>query len=119
MRHRLWPDNRQRQLPVLRWFIEPSVYLDAVGHKLTDETEPAVLAYNGKVFDAVQCRVRGQSSRQWPKPPWKFFMPQGHNFEAPDILERSVDTFNLQSNYSDKSGMREIIMRRVMCIPAP
>ena len=42
-------------------------------------------------------------------PPWKFFFPQGHNFAAPDLLARAVDTINLQSNYSDKSYLREVL----------
>ncbi len=96
-------------LPILRWFIDPAVYADALAHKLTDLTEPAVIAWDGRVYDGVECRVRGQSSRLWPKPPWKFYFPQGHDFEAPEILDRAVDTFNLQASYSDKSYVREIL----------
>ena len=36
-------------------------------------------------------------------------MPQGHNFEAPGLIERPVDQFSLQSNYSDKTYVREIL----------
>jgi len=76
---------------------------------MTDETEAAVLFYDGTLYDAVQVRIRGQSAREWDKPPWKFFMPQGHDFQAPGLINRSVDTFNLQSNYADKSYTREIL----------
>ena len=36
-------------------------------------------------------------------------MPQGHNFEAPGLIERPVDTFNLQSGFADKTLVREIL----------
>jgi len=96
-------------LPILHWFMDPADYAAGVAHKLTDETEPAVLYYDGTVYDGVQTRARGQSARTWDKPPWKFFFPQGHNFSAPDLILQPVDTFNLQSNYSDKSYAREIM----------
>ena len=104
-------------LPIFHWFIEPADYsrasCTALGnpqcHGRTDETEPAVLFYGGKLWDGVQVRLRGQSSRFWNKQPWKFLFPQGHNFEAPDLIERSVDNLNLQSTYSDKSYVREVL----------
>ncbi|NIM02121.1 MAG: hypothetical protein GTN89_15325, partial [Acidobacteria bacterium] len=65
--------------------------------------------FEGTVYDGVEVRVRGQSARDWDKPPWKFFFPQGHNFSAPGLILQPVDTFNIQSNYSDKSYAREIM----------
>ena len=97
------------QLPILQWFMDPVDYQDALDHRYTDEHEPAVLYYDGTLYDGVEVRIRGQSARAWDKPPWKFFMPQGHDFEAPGLIHRSVDTFNLQSNYADKSYVREIL----------
>ncbi len=96
-------------LPLFRWFMAPADYADALAHKLTDETELCVVVYNGRLWDAVQVRVRGQSQRFWDKLSWKFFFPQGHEFEAPDLLEHAVDTFNLQACYSDKSYTREYL----------
>ena len=96
-------------LPVLHWFMDPADYQAALDHKLTNETEPAVLFFDGRLYDTAQARLRGQSARLWPKPPWKFFLPQGHDFDAPGLIPRSVDTFNLQSSYADKSRMREIL----------
>jgi hypothetical protein len=96
-------------LPILQWFITPQDYQELFDHKDTDITEPCVLFFDGQIYDGVEVRMRGQSSRAWPKPPWKFFFPQGHHFKAPDLIDRAVDTFNLQSNYSDKSYMREIL----------
>ena len=96
-------------LPILQWFMDPADYAAGLAHKHTDDTEPCVLYYDGTVYDGVQTRIRGQSAREWAKPPWKFFFPQGHNFSAPDLILQPVDTFNLQSSYSDKSYAREIL----------
>ncbi|HXV77110.1 MAG TPA: CotH kinase family protein, partial [Candidatus Polarisedimenticolaceae bacterium] len=97
------------ELPILHWFIDPIDYQEALDHRLTDETEPAVLFYDGTLYDAVETRIRGASARQWPKPPWKFFTPQGHNFAAPGLIVNDVDTFNIQSGYADKSYTREVL----------
>ncbi len=96
-------------LPNLRWFIDPVDYADALAHKLTDDTEPCVIVYNGRLWDAVQVRVRGQSQRFWPKLSWKLFFPQGHDFEAPDLLEHAVDTIDLPACYADKTYTREYL----------
>jgi len=101
------------QLPIFHWFIHPDDYTDATCetgggcHLLTDETEPAYLFFNGKFYDGVECRVRGQSSRTWPKKHWKFRMPHGHKLEAPGLLENEVDQFNLTSGYAEKTLMRD------------
>ena len=97
------------QLPVFYWFIDPVDYNDLLSHKLTDQTEPAVLFYDGRVYDAVQVRVRGGAARFFPKLNWKFFMPRGHDFEAPLLIPRAVDTFDLQGSYADKTYTREIL----------
>lgn len=103
------------QIPILHWYIDPQDLIEATCtngpgcHLMTDDTEPAVLFYDGKLYDGVQVRVRGQSSRSWPKKNWKFVFPHGHNFTAPGLLERDVDTFALQSNFVDKSFVREIL----------
>ena len=52
-------------LPVFHWFMDDDDYENATCsdpappcHLLTDDTEPAVLFYDGKLFDAVEVRVR-------------------------------------------------------------
>ncbi|GAB4220553.1 MAG: hypothetical protein Kow001_02990 [Acidobacteriota bacterium] len=99
----------ESQIPRFEWFIEPSRYQAALDHALTDETEPAVLAFQGRIWDNVRVRVRGGSARWWPKLHWKFILPQGHDFEAPGLLARPVDRFNLQGSYGDKTYLREIL----------
>ena len=97
-------------LPVMHWYIDPGDYADALAHIWTDETEPAVLWYNGVVlFDNIRIRVRGQSARTWQKKHWKFRMPQGHDVVDPDHFPIPIDQFNLQGNRGDKSNCREIL----------
>jgi len=96
-------------LPVFHWFMRSQDYQAALDHRWTDETEPAVFFYNGALYDNVQVRVRGATAREYPKKHWKFRFPQGHDFNAPDLIPRPVDQFNLQGNWSDKSYLREIL----------
>ena len=96
-------------LPVMQWFMHPDDYQAALDHYLTDDLEPALLYYDGVLYDNIAVRVRGQSSRSWPKKNWKFIFPQGHDFSAPELVELAVDQFNLQSNYSDKSYVRQVL----------
>ena len=97
------------ELPVIEWWIDPADYQAALDHYLTDELEPAVLAFDGQVWDNVRIRVRGGSSRDFPKKNWKFEMPQGHDFEAASLIPNAVDEFDLQASYSDKSHLRETL----------
>lgn len=97
------------QLPIFHWYMDPADYADSIAHKFTDQLEPAVLIYDGVVYDNVMVRVRGQTSRSWPKNHWRFEMPQGHDFFAPGLIALPVDQFSFQCNYSDKSYVREIL----------
>jgi hypothetical protein len=96
-------------LPIFHWYIDPADYQDALNHSQTDETEPAVLFHDGVLYDNVQIRVRGHSSRVYPKKHWKFIFPQGNTFSAPSLITNSVDRVDLQANYTDKSHLREIL----------
>ncbi len=101
--------NLVSSLPILAWYMDPNDYQAAVDHYDTDETEPAVLVYDGLLYDSLEVRVRGQWSRQWPKKHWKMFFPKGHKFFAPDLLEVPVREFDLQASYGDKSYLRELL----------
>ena len=96
-------------LPVLHWIMHPDDYAAAVEHWRTDEVEPAMLFYDGVLYDGLWVRVRGQSSRSWPKKHWKFKFPKGNGFFAEGITVVPVDEIVLQSNYSDKSYLRETL----------
>ena len=121
-------------LPIFHWFIDPGScnedsdnpgnpcandaecpnggcdgYAASIDHTFTDETEPCVLYYDGRLYTGAEVRIRGRSARAWAKKHWKFFFAKGHEFEAPGLIERPVDTFNIQANWSDRSFMREIL----------
>jgi len=107
-------------LPVVEWFVHPDDYAQALSHYLTNELEPAVLCYNGKLYDNIQFRVRGQMSRYWPKKNWKIHFPQGHDFQDAARLALPLDQFDLQSNYSDKAWVREILAYEMLhAVSAP
>jgi len=91
-------------LPILHWYIDPVDFQAALDHKLTDATEPAVLFADGRLWDNIQIRVMGQSSRSYPKNHWKFIFPQGNDFIAPGIgIDTLMDRFSMRSGYTDKS----------------
>ncbi len=96
-------------LPIVHWLMDPDDFAAALAHKFTDLLEPAVLYYNGVLYDNIRVRVRGQSSRGYPKNHWKVRFPQGHDFFDPALLAIPVDQFNMQSSYSDKSYVREVL----------
>ena len=97
------------ELPVFHWFMERDGYSAALQHRYDDVLEPAVFYYDGVLYDNVSVRIRGQTARKRPKVNWKFQFPRGHDFYAPDLLDRPVDQFNLQASYADKSYLREVL----------
>lgn len=101
-------------MPIVDWYMDPNEYAQALAHFTTDELEPAIVCYEGRLYDNLGVRVRGQSSRYWPKKNWKFHFAQGHDFHDPARLARAVDQFDLQSNYSDKSYVREILAHETL-----
>ncbi len=101
-------------LPIFHWLMDPAAYQRALAHRYTDETEPAVFFYNGVLYDNIQVRVRGQSSRGWPKPHWKFKFPQGNEFFDSALIANPVDNFDLESSYGDKSYLRELLSYRTL-----
>ncbi len=94
-------------LPTLQWFMEDADYLAALDHRFTNETEPAILYYNGVLYDNIQARIRGGASRGWAKPNWRFELPQGHDFFHPELVDLPVDQLWMMSSYSDKSYLRQ------------
>lgn len=104
-----FPPSVNTDLEVFHWLIKPEDYQKALQHYNTDQTEPALLFHKGKLYDGVRIRVRGQSSRGWPKKHWNFEFAQGHEFSSPDLIDMPVNGFNLESSYSDKSYVREIL----------
>jgi len=96
-------------VPIVHWLMDPVDYQNALAHYNTDETEPALLYYNGTLYDNMQVRVRGATSRSYPKKCWKFNTARNHDFFMPGLTTLPVDNFNMQAGYTDKSYMREYL----------
>jgi hypothetical protein len=106
----------QGALPRFDWFMPDDVY-DRAARDLTlsgDDGYPAVFAYDGQIFDNTKVRVKGQTSRFWPKKKWKFILPDGHELKIDGVLYEDVDEFALHSNWSDKSFLRETLAAEFM-----
>jgi len=102
------------QVPIVQWFMDPGDYTAMVspppqGHLFTEELEPCVLYVGGVLYDGVQVKVRGQSSKGWPKKSFHFELPQGHDLALPGQLDKAVDVFALNGSYADKTWLREIL----------
>ena len=70
-------------------------------------TYPALVYYNGTLYDGMQIHARGNTSRSWPKKNWKFYTARNHDFFMPGLTGIPVDNFNFQASYSDKTYTRE------------
>jgi hypothetical protein len=103
------PIPQTTSLPVLEWLMDNVDYNHAIQHKFTDQTEPCMLFYAGKLYDGVRTRVRGQTSRSFAKPNWKFILPHNHDLDTGGLLDEPVDNFDLQAGWSDKSHLREYL----------
>lgn len=90
-------------LPVMQWFVKtPS----------SAEVDPGTLCslyYDGEFYDNVTVRIRGGTSRSWPKTSHKVEMPDDHEFR----IHRGVDTvteFDWNTTYTDKSFVRATLV---------
>ena len=86
--------NIKANQPVLHWFTANASNADRrAGAR-------ASLFFKGRFYDNIFCRIRGQSTANWPKHKYKFdFYRGGHFFwkdGAPDVEE-----FNVNSHYRD------------------
>ncbi|OGU42491.1 MAG: hypothetical protein A2X61_02740 [Ignavibacteria bacterium GWB2_35_12] len=67
----------------------------------------ATLTFNGKTWQDVQIRIRGQDTRAYPKKPLKV------KFNGEAFLD-DIDEFNFNAEYGDKSYMRQYLSSRIM-----
>ncbi len=89
-------------LPALHWFVESP---GAAGNP--NGTRCSVF-WDNILYDNLLVRPRGGSSTWWPKKNFKFdFNPEFRLRIDPDL--RKVDEINVQSSYSDKSYLRQIL----------
>ena len=81
-------------LPVLHWFVQnPSASDTRAGTQ-------ASLYFAGQFYDNIFCRIRGQSTANWPKHKFKFDFYRGGHFLWKEGASR-VEEFNVNSHYRD------------------
>ncbi len=90
------------QLPILWWYVQNTAAA------ATETGTRASIYYLGRFYDNVYVRLRGQSSAGWPKPHYKIDMNSGLFLTLREDLP-PVEEINLQSTYSDKAYIRQVI----------
>ncbi|MGB0386541.1 MAG: lamin tail domain-containing protein [Ardenticatenaceae bacterium] len=104
-------DSSTSQLPILRWYVDPNDYNSAYNNPSSDtpcngELCPAVIAYEGRVWDNVGFRAAGLTSRNGVKKNWRLDFPKGHLFDPP-FLPDGLDEFSLDGGTPNYDQMRE------------
>ncbi len=95
-------------IPVIEWFMPEADYSLITTNPIIDITRPAVIAYNGSVFDGSAVSIRGESTQTAPKPNWKIELPQNHELTLPGTVD-PVDEFAMQADYGDSSRGRPLL----------
>ena len=95
-------------IPVLEWFIADADYNEITASPILDIARPAVLAYNGTVFDNSQVSIRGESTQTAVKTSWKVELPKNHDLTIAGAVE-PVDEFAMQADWSDNSHGRPLL----------
>jgi hypothetical protein len=83
-------------LPVLQWFVQNTTAAE------TGTGTRCSVFYGDEFYDNVFVRIRGQTSRSYPKKSYKFEMNEDAPFRYRPDLPR-VSEFDLNSTYTDKS----------------
>jgi hypothetical protein len=87
------------QLPVIHRFVQTPTGIDS------DPGTRCSVFYQGEFFDNLGIRIRGNTSRSWPKKSHKIEMNSGHRFRFRAGVPR-VTEFDLNTTYTDKSYVR-------------
>ncbi len=89
-------------LPTFEWFVRsPSSARTSAGTRCS-------VFYDGQFYDNLLCRLRGNTSRSYPKQSFKFdFNPKDHFRFDPN--EGRVEEVNLNTTWADKSFVRQIL----------
>ena len=92
-------------LPILLWFAE-----NAAASETSAGTSASLFfdpdssdAIDGEFYDNIYVRIRGFSTRDWPKHKFKFDFNPGDHFRY-DPNEPRVEEFNLQSHWLEVGG---------------
>jgi len=85
--------------PVMNWFVQNPGAAD------TRAGTRGSLYFEGRFYDNIFCRIRGQSTANWPKHKYKFDFYRGGHFKWRSDAPK-VEEFNVNSHYRD-SYVRE------------
>ena len=85
--------------PVMHWFVKN------IGAADTRGGTRGSLYFEGQFYDNIFCRIRGQSTANWPKHKYKFDFYRGDHFRWKPEAKR-VEEINVNSHYRD-SYVRE------------
>ncbi len=100
-------------LPVIEWFMDDAVYNDLLAnHRFDDVTGPAVITYNGTVYDGATMRVRGNSSRTENKVNWKVDMAKGYPLDLGALMPYKLDEYAIAARAGPVRGRRLVDRRR-------
>ncbi|MBN2023480.1 MAG: lamin tail domain-containing protein [Pirellulales bacterium] len=100
------PAYRATHLDVLYWFVQDP------NAARTDAGTRASLFYLGEFYDNVFVRRRGNTSADWVKRNYKFDFGPDQRFKYAEGQPR-VEEFNLNSTYSDKAYIRQVLSAEV------
>ena len=90
-------------VPVLEWFMDDAVYDDLLAnHRFDDVEGPAVITYDGQVWDSSVMRINGK--RDDAKVSWKVDLPEGYLFDIDGALHEPVDEFHLVADQWPLAG---------------
>ena len=102
-------------LPVFHWFVGTPAAAE------TDTGTRCSLFYNGEFYDNIFVRIRGGTSRSWPKKSYKMEFNEDHEFELRPGEPR-VTEFDFNTTYTDKSYVRAVLSyehQRDAGLPSP
>ncbi|MSU61859.1 MAG: hypothetical protein EXS31_05595 [Pedosphaera sp.] len=106
------PASEQLQnskLPLYELKIDPQDLTALERNPFSGETHPGTFTFDGKVYDPVQVRFRGQWARSWPKKPIKIFFNRDKPFQEHHSL-------NLNSGWRDPAFVRETLAYHIYAV---
>ena len=106
-------DGSDDTIPILRWYMEPADFTDmTTNHLSDDQLFPAVVVYDGQVFDNSQVRVKGQSTVNSPKRKYKFELPSGYKLDN-SSFGYPVDAFSIENSFLGNSQITDDLSWKV------
>jgi spore coat protein H len=90
------------KLPIYELKMDPQDLMKLERSPYSNDTCPATFIADGKVYERIKVRHRGQWARSWPKKPLKIFFNQDKLFEGHGSL-------NLNSGWRDPAFVRETL----------